>query len=279
MTGSEILDLFCKVSPYLNMVMPADIGINVVKDGKYVVYVPAKTLDLGTIVGAPVNQGAGKQAVDTGKPVSRIIPIDKSAYGVAYIASAVPFKDGEEVVGCVTVTQSIKTLDKMNQISNDVASSSQELTAGMQELASRAGEVSKTTGDMEVLSKKLMDSMRQTDEIIAFIRNVADQTNLLGLNAAIEAARVGEQGKGFGVVADEVRKLAIASADSVTRIALSLSDITQAMNTLAKMAGAIEQNVKGQDSAIREMAQASQELAQVAGILAETAREMYNITD
>lgn len=277
LTARQILDLFCQLAPYLNDAIPGDIGVTIAIDGKYVAYVPANDLNLGTQVGAPVNKGATRQCLETGQPVTLVIPKDKSAYGVAYLASALPFKDGGTVVGCVTITQSTAAFDKINGVSSEVAASSQELTAGMEELASRATEVSDTTAKLDALSKKLLASARQTDEIVGFIKTVAAQTNLLGLNAAIEAARVGDLGRGFGVVAEEVRKLAVASSDSVTRISQSLASIYELINSLSQMSGNIDHNIAGQTAAIQEMAKSSQSLADNATKLTEALQELYEM--
>jgi len=224
-TGSQALEMFIKLAPYLNDVVAADVGVTIIRDGKYVLYIPASDLDLKTQVGESVRSGASKEALETGRQVVKLIPKDKSAYGVGYVANALPLKDGDRVVGCITTTQSTSAVDKVNLTAGDLAASSEELTAGMQELASRASEVANACRNLDGLGKNLLSAAKQTDEIVGFIRNVAGQTNLLGLNAAIEAARVGEAGRGFGVVAEEVRKLAEVSGESVKRIAGSLSRI------------------------------------------------------
>ncbi|MDD3352302.1 methyl-accepting chemotaxis protein [Zoogloea sp.] len=84
-------------------------------------------------------------------------------------------------------------------------------------------QVESTAGQIQTLSEQV----QQIDKITVVIREVADQTNLLALNAAIEAARAGEQGRGFAVVADEVRKLAERTTSSVQEISTVISTIQQ----------------------------------------------------
>ena len=117
-----------------------------------------------------------------------------------------------------------------------------------------AGDIAQSAGTVE----SLVEQSRQISGVVQVIRDIADQTNLLALNAAIEAARAGEQGRGFAVVADEVRKLAERTAQSTQEIADTISAIVAATH------GAV-----GQMHAVRERVDKGVALAEQTGTALE----------
>ena len=229
-------------------------------------------IDLGFKTGDALPAGFDNFSSLPDKVNPSITHYPKEMFGVPLEGINVPILDDGKIIAVLSVSYDKTTQENLDSVLQENVLAADGLVDMVQHVAAHAQQLQATSEQILQNSKVTVEKSGKINEVATLIKDISEQTNLLGLNAAIEAARVGELGAGFGVVATEVRKLSVNAKQATGDIETALRDV--------------QQSIRHMESEIAQITASSQEQSSLVGSftdvierLQSASTSMKSITD
>lgn len=272
----QLKKAFDLLLPIVQEVFPIDVMFALTDNERFLAYLPGTEVKIPIEPGSAIPQKSGiRRALDEGRTISANLGAE--VYGMAFKSVSRPFgaqQGGGRPTGVLTMGINLRHQQALEGAAENLALSSEEVRSATNEIAGTATELAAEIAELQELGRSVVSELKKTDEILSFIREVSENSTLLGINASIEAAHAGEHGRGFGVVAAEIRKMAESSAASAREIETILKTIRTRIgkldDTLERCSSQSEQQAAATEEIAASMEQfttSATEIRQIAKVL------------
>ena len=233
---------------------PEDVALILASDKEVVHYLAGKTIDLKLKAGRRVDTMKGSitdRVLKSGKLIREEMGAEH--FGVAYIATGHPVYDNKKLIGVLSAALSIAKVDTLRNGALDLGSAVQQMSATTEEMLRASDDITLRLQELSEQSEAVKGDIENIHAVLALVKGIAKQSNILGLNASIEAARSGEHGKGFSVVAKEIRNMADNSNARVLEIEKQLEVIKRAVDKMNESTNTIVAFTEEHNSSMQEL--------------------------
>ncbi|GAB6154599.1 methyl-accepting chemotaxis protein [Desulfosporosinus burensis] len=219
------------IVPEVQQFFNDDVAVTLFDTEKIVAYYPGKTINTKAKLGNPPTPGSNVlEALTSGKRVVR--RVSKELFGVPFVGIALPIFEESKIAGCIAIACSVEFYDKLIATGKEILEAVVTISSSAQNLSGATEELAATIRNMDDETENVNAEMGRTNELTQKIKKISKQSNILGLNAAIEASRAGEHGRGFAIVSEEVRRLASDTDASTKAIDSNIQEVQSSVGLL-----------------------------------------------
>ena len=215
--GKDVLDMYIQTIPVIKDALGMDIMMSITNGEEFLAYWPGDKMVADIHIGDKLSHDDPMwTSFTTGKKLEQICPAD--VYGFAFRAITIAIKDGRDIVGTMGIAISLETETFTKDASDKLLESISAVQGEMSQFDKYGNTIKEASEYIRELTSQIASNIREIQTFASEIKKISNNTNMLALNASIEAARNGEAGKGFAVVASQMGVLAGDTKSSSEKI-------------------------------------------------------------